>query len=117
MYKKILFFIFFTCSTLCAEDQKFIKSFVNYYDFSTVGRYTHEYHPFLFEKSSYSLDELEQSLTKNDFDISGRLVLTGYEEQAVPSYPCRQSALRVSSSPAGAFQHSHLPAVSSGSHQ
>jgi len=32
--------------------KKFLDSFINYYDFSTIGRYTHEYHPFLFEKSS-----------------------------------------------------------------
>ncbi len=68
------------------DNTKFIKSFINYYDFSIVGRYTHEYHPYIFEKSSYSLDDLENSLISNNLKLRGRIVLTGYEEQAVPSY-------------------------------
>ena len=68
------------------EHESFIDSFIRYYDISTVGRYTHEYHPFLFEKSSYSLDELEEKIVEDGLKIKGRIVLTGYEEQAIPSY-------------------------------
>lgn len=68
------------------DSEKFLESFIKYYDFSTSGRYTHEYHPFLFEKSSYSLDELEEKVETNGLPIKGRIVLTGYEEQAVPAY-------------------------------
>lgn len=67
-------------------DEAFFDSFIRYYDFSTVGRYTHEYHPFLFEKSSYSLDELEDRVVAAGLPIKGRIVLTGYEEQAIPAY-------------------------------
>ncbi|MCK4517743.1 hypothetical protein KAT92_03145 [Candidatus Babeliales bacterium] len=76
----------FVCRSAQDENNAFIESFIRYYDFTSVGRYTHEYHPFLFEKSSYSLDELENSLTKNGLAIKGRIVVAGYEEQAVPGY-------------------------------
>jgi len=66
--------------------KKFLESFIQYYDFTTVGRYTHEYHPFLFEKSSYSLDELEQNIESHGMSIKGRIVIAGYEEAAVPAY-------------------------------
>lgn len=68
------------------EQEHFLRSFINYYDFSTVGRYTHEYHPFLFQKSSYSLDEMEKSITDSGLEIKGRIVIAGYEERSVPSY-------------------------------
>lgn len=68
------------------EQEKFLDSFVHYYDFTSVGRYTHEYHPFLFEKASYSLDELESAFVDGGMNLDGRIVITGYEEQAVPAY-------------------------------
>jgi len=94
MNKKILYnliFILRVVGILSAVNdletqEKFLDSFIHYYDFTTVGRYTHEYHPFLFEKSSYSLDELEQSLEARGLSIKGRVVIAGYEEAAVPSY-------------------------------
>jgi hypothetical protein len=93
---RILLFIFISTKIFAVVDVKeqenFLKSFINYYDFTTVGRYTHEYHPFLFEKSSYSLDELEKSLTENGLLIKGRVVVAGYEEQAVPSYSTNYKA-------------------------
>ena len=60
------------------DSERFIESFIQYYDFSTAGRYTHEYHPFLFEKSSYSLDAWEEQLIARGWPIKGRIVLTGY---------------------------------------
>lgn len=90
MMKKITLILcsFLSIGYLFGEDEQrpFLDSFIRYYDITTSGRYTHEYHPFLFGKSSYSLDELEDHLTDNGLAIKGRLVIAGYEEQAVPSY-------------------------------
>ena len=87
-YKLIVFSLSVSFVSCVPQDENnaFLESFIRYYDFTSVGRYTHEYHPFLFEKSSYSLDELENSLTKNGLAIKGRIVVAGYEEQAVPGY-------------------------------
>lgn len=83
----LLFFIFvikngfvFSC------DKDFIQSFVQHYEFNVEGRYTHEYHPFLLDKTARSLDGLEESLRSEDFNLFGRIVICGYEEQAVPTY-------------------------------
>ena len=67
-----------------SEQLSFINSFVKCYDFTVVGRYTHAYHSFLFQKTSYSLDELEKNLTAQGLNVKGRIVVAGYEEQASP---------------------------------
>jgi len=76
------------CSAACDKnfDKNFIKSFVDHYEFSPEGRYTHEYHPFLLDRTSKSLQILENSLQASGFTVSGRSVIFGYEENAVPSY-------------------------------
>ena len=68
------------------ESNRFVESFLDCYDFSVVGRNTHEYHNLLLEKSSLSLDELEDEIEKNNMNIRGRIVLTGYEEQSIPAF-------------------------------
>jgi len=74
-------------STLLAnESVRFAESFLNCYDFSIAGRNTHEYHTLLLEKSSHSLDELEDEIEKGGMNIKGRIVLTGYEEQSIPAF-------------------------------
>ncbi len=87
--------LFFLCTTTClnAENSEtktfnndFIHSFVKHYEFNLEGRYTHEYHPFLLEKTAESFDQLEQHLGKEGLDLAGRMVIFGYEENAVPSY-------------------------------
>ena len=64
----------------------FIKSFVAHYDFSPEGRYTHEYHPFLLEKTRASLKQLEDHLQKSGFACKGRVVIMGYQQEGVASY-------------------------------
>ena len=64
----------------------FIESFVRHYDFHKQGRYTHEYHPFLLRRTAASMDTLEQRLENEGFSLHGRMIIAGYEEQAVPSY-------------------------------
>lgn len=85
-YFIFLFFIFF--NNLLASDfnKDFIQSFVKHYEFNVEGRYTHEYHPFLLDKTAISLDGLEKSLSDQGFNLFGRIVICGYEEQAVPTY-------------------------------
>lgn len=64
----------------------FIKSFIKHYESTPEGRYTHEYHPFLLERTAQSFKTLEQRLRDQSFDLSGRMIIFGYEEQAIPSY-------------------------------
>ncbi len=64
----------------------FIDSFVNAYELSPEGRYTHEYHPFLLAYTSQSLDQLENYMSNAGLHLDGRLVIMGYEEQAMPQY-------------------------------
>jgi len=81
-------FSFLNCSNNVADccSKDFIESFVKHYEFNVEGRYTHEYHPFLLSNTSYSLDELENSLKNEGFNLFGRIIICGYEEQAVPTY-------------------------------
>ncbi|MBD3273490.1 hypothetical protein GF385_04040 [Candidatus Dependentiae bacterium] len=85
---KIVVLIFSAKTIFCNidSDSKFIKKFINDYGFKARDRYTHEYNSALLEKTAYSLDELEENLEKNNINLSGRLIICGYEEQAFPSY-------------------------------
>ena len=76
-------FCFFSFTSLFCWHEEFIKSFATYYELNGAGRYTHEYHPFLLEKTAKSLDGLEDQLSDSGFDLHGRMVIAGYEEQAV----------------------------------
>lgn len=68
------------------EDKNFVQSFINHYECNPEGRYTHEYHPYLLNHTAKSLQELVQELRAKKFNIAGRMVILGYEENAVPSY-------------------------------
>ena len=68
------------------DGKGFVESFINAYELSPEGRYTHEYHPFLLQYTSQSLDELEQHLGGAGMHLDGRLVIMGYEEAAMPQY-------------------------------
>ncbi len=67
-------------------NSSFIDNFIKDYGFKPRDRYTHEYNSAILNKTSISLDELETTLLSNNFNLSGRIVITGYEEQAFPSY-------------------------------
>lgn len=69
-----------------AKDKAFLESFIRYYEFNTTGRYAHEYHPYLLKQTSASFDQLEDHLGEQGFKLNSRVVLTGYEEHAVPRY-------------------------------
>jgi len=69
-----------------AQVQQFFDSFIRHYEFNPEGRYTHEYHPFLLEKTAHSLGLLEQRFRNEGLALKGRIVIVGYEESAVPSY-------------------------------
>lgn len=74
------------CFSLNQAQKDFIKSFVTHYDFSPEGRYTHEYHPFLLEKTRASLKQLEDHLQQSGFGCKGRVVVMGYQQEGVASY-------------------------------
>jgi hypothetical protein len=68
------------------NNQSFIESFIKHYEFNPEGRYVHEYHSFVLQKTSASLDILEEHLQTEGFCLCGRNVILGYEENAVPNY-------------------------------
>jgi hypothetical protein len=68
------------------DDSNFLQSFIQHYEFNPEGRYTHEYHPFLLQKTAQSFDDLEARLTQENFDLDGRIIIMGYEENAAPQY-------------------------------
>jgi len=93
MMKKILLSLFYLSGIIpslhCHDKafyEKFLKSFVLHYDFSPEGRYTHEYHPFLLEKTRSSFERFEKFLVQAGFDCVGRTVIMGYQQEGVPSY-------------------------------
>jgi hypothetical protein len=83
---KLLLLIFIPAYSAINSDSEFIKKFINDYGFKVRDRYTHEYNSALLEKTAYSLDKLEEDLAQNNLNLSGRLMICGYEEQAFPSY-------------------------------
>jgi hypothetical protein len=85
-HKLFLGSLFFLFSGVLHAEIDFIKSFVNFYEVSNEGRFTHEYHPFLLKKTAKSFDQLENELIKNDFLPAHRMIIMGYEKAAAPSY-------------------------------
>ncbi len=66
--------------------KKFIASFIEHYDFKVEGRNTHEYHRDLLELTAHGFDELETRLANEGLNLVGRIVIAGYEANAIPSY-------------------------------
>lgn len=64
----------------------YADSFVRSYEFNTAGRYAHEYHPYLLKETTKSIGELESTLSDAGFSLDGRVVIMGYEGNAIPSY-------------------------------
>ena len=112
MNKKNRYFIIFVCALVVSnivvrvqalvhvpeqkfDFQEFSDSFLRHYEFSPEGRYVHEYHPFLLQKTAHSFDELEATLKHEGFNLKGRMIISGYEEHAVPSYYTNYKAPRI----------------------
>lgn len=68
------------------DEQAFLTSFLKHYEFGPEGRYVHEYHPFVLQKTRQSFLDLEKSLQENKLQVGGRMIILGYEEQGVPTY-------------------------------
>lgn len=71
-------------SVLTGPADSFHTSFISSYDLS--GRYTHEYHPYVLKKTKESFLELERSLRRDNFSVDGRMLILGYQEDAVAPY-------------------------------
>lgn len=85
--KNVLILAFSFClfsSTEASLD--FVRSFVNFYDISNEGRFTHEYHPFLLKKTALSFTDLENRLVDSSFTNPHRIIIMGYEKAAAPNY-------------------------------
>lgn len=68
------------------EEHDFAVSFLNNYDFSSQSRYSREYHSFILGKARESLLLLENHIIAQGFSVDGRIVICGYQEDAIPSY-------------------------------
>jgi len=64
----------------------FTRSFIDGYCFHPESRFSREYHPYLLKKTKESLARLEKYLQIRNFNLSDRLLILGYEQNAVPSY-------------------------------
>ncbi len=73
-------------SLVQCEESDFIASFINNYGFTLNARDTHEYHSFILGKTRTSFNELEAHLAQQEFDLKGRMVICGYQEDAIRSY-------------------------------
>ena len=82
----IIFFLLFFSNAYNSDNLIFIENFIQDYGFKPRDRYTHEYNSAILHKTSISLDELEETLSGNNLNLAGRIIITGYEEQAFPSY-------------------------------
>lgn len=90
--KRLIVVVLVCVSSLLAHDfthdasRDFLASFINHYEVNPEGRYTHEYHPFLLEWTSKSLDALERHVRDNGINCDNRIVIMGYEENAIQQY-------------------------------
>ena len=80
----LLFILFLTRFLFPAERTQFIESFVNAYDIEE--KYTHEYHPFIRNKTGKSLLLLEKTIADAGFIVDGRFTIFGFQEDAFPPY-------------------------------
>jgi hypothetical protein len=85
---RFLFILFFIAPVLQAafSSHDFINSFIKHYELTPEGRYVHEYHPFVLNKTADSFGQLEEVIKQHGYSIAGRNVIIGYEEAAVPCY-------------------------------
>lgn len=83
----LLFFVV-SLQGMLREDfnQFFIKNFVDQYEVGPGGRYSHEYDLSKLTMTSESLTSLEEWLRTEGLSLDGRIVIFGYEENAVSRY-------------------------------
>lgn len=90
MTKKLLFSLcmigLVLANIMHADNTHFIKSFLDSYEFSRQGRYTRGYPPLLAQLAKTSLEQLEREVRNAGFRLNGRIIIAGYQENAVPSY-------------------------------
>ena len=87
MSYKLLLISFFVVLLARAHDiDRFAKSFIDGYCFNPESRFAREYHPFLLDKTQYSVQKLEQHIIAHGFNIKNRLLIMGYEPNAAPAY-------------------------------
>ncbi len=87
MQNKRVLFIFLSYLnfiSLSGSSPDFYKSFIDSYDLS--GRYTHEYHPYILEKTRKSFLDLEKYLKDSGFNIDGHKLIFGYQEDGIMPY-------------------------------
>lgn len=85
-YMLALLFLTHTLTAILQEETDFITSFINNYGFSSNSYDTREYHPFILEQTRKSFEQLETDLVNAGFNPIGRIIIAGYQEDAMPSY-------------------------------
>ena len=82
------YFFIFSIFFLGADEGlvPFSKSFIEGYSFNPESRFSREYHPYLLQKTQDSLSKLENYLKERQFTLAQRLLIMGYEQNAIPTY-------------------------------
>ena len=88
LFKVLFVAIVVNCSSIYSNSRvsDFIDSFIKHYELTPEGRYVHEYHPLILQKTAESFSDLEKTIKNSGYTIAGRNVIVGYEEAAVPCY-------------------------------
>ncbi|MCL4361286.1 hypothetical protein M1446_02945 [Candidatus Dependentiae bacterium] len=90
---KLITFSIFFLTAYCNDTLDFAKSFIENYDIAS--KYTHEYHPFVLEKTKNSFKQLRDSLTNSGFSLDNDIVILGYQEDAIPAYTTNWSENKI----------------------
>lgn len=69
---------------LYADVSEFARSFIEGLCFS--NRFVNEYHPYVLKLTNDSLAQFEERVVHEGFEVDGRLVIMGYEQNAVAPY-------------------------------
>lgn len=90
IFKRFVLFAGIAClgavHPISEQQRGYIKSFIDAYDIDAGARYAREYHGYLLERTKESFGELEAALADRGFALDGRVIIAGYEGNAVPSY-------------------------------
>ena len=86
MKKILLLYTFLFSLFFYSKEESFVDSFIKSCDFSAQGRYARGYPPYLAQKAKTSLEDLEKAIRSGRIHINDRILVSGYEQNAVPSY-------------------------------
>ncbi len=84
----LLLLIMNCCVALHDEQTDFFKSFIRNYGLSAHARDTREYHPYILARAQQSMVDMEHAFKAQGFNLIDRIVVMGYQQDAIPDYYC-----------------------------